>query len=287
MSELKIPTKFVPASISQANLAKYSDDELKQIEKAYQAIKARKLDQSPATKASVTAIFGSHGTGVTTLLKSIRDNFETRPVVCNAEALIKEVTSYNQDVSNMVQLYPDMSERAATELVTARWMPAGKFMHDKLMEDALKEGRPVLISKRGRTEGGVMLLEAINNAGISLNTILYQAPLSVKLQGAESHYSELRDIAFTQAEIVEGHNNLSNNLLALAEKSVGQLSLYFRVAGKDAECVMTVRGDNDVGMNDYQQGLFNGVFYGQDISVDQILEARERGIRAAHPALVA
>lgn len=271
---------LIPDHINQGNLATYDRDTKKEIENIYQQIKAQAFKGTHVTNdPTLTVIFGSTGTGVTTLMnRLIDDQPNNKPVVCNAEKFAGSLPSFQHDIQNSQQDFELGMEAVRQSLIraTERFLPAGKYMQDRLMEDALNEGRSVMVAKRGRTNGGIHLLEAINNAGVALHTIIYQAPLSVKSVGYESRYSLVHDIGLTPEQIAAEHYTLTNNMTKLAEVPADRLSLYFRMSGAgEITLPVAVRDANGPRrVNEVGAHQFDGYFADSRISVDTLMGFR-------------
>jgi hypothetical protein len=278
MSKLKIPSRFVPAEINEKNLSNYRTYELDEIEQTYQGIKREKLKKAVKTGPAITAIFGSHGTGVRTLMKTLQE--ETRihnpqagtPITINAERFITAIPSFIDYVAGG----GDRGE------AIERYLPAGKYMHDRLMEEALDAGYPVSIAKRGRTKGGIELLKSFNKTDIPVHTILYQAPLKVKLGAVH----EGGDIQVSAEDIKAEHHAMTSIMMSLAEQSTNLMSIYFRTpkAEKDNSVITEVHaiaGRDSDSFSVYDAELaaaFDTYFAPQGISVEKLLKTDEQKV---------
>ena len=266
--------QLVPTEVQESYLKGYSKEFRAEIRETYEQIKAEKLARTVKGTPSIKAVFGSPGTGVTTLVQKI----STGSVVCNAERFISRTPTFMREAAATQELYGNghLSDvRQALAETTARLLPAGKAMENWLMQDALEEGRDVMIVKRGRTDGGVKLLENINRAGISLHTILYQAPLSLKLAGA-GLYEKSHDIAYTNEEVTAEHESLTRNMMALAGKSQDQLTVYFRLAS-DAQATPVAKGIKGQFSVEApaKENMFNGYFLDQAITIQKLMAPRK------------
>lgn len=280
MSEPKrfyLPTTnfIVPAHISEENLRAFkSEDSHKEIDGTYQRIKnhlSKKIEKSD--DPSISVIFGSTGTGVRTLMQ------QASGIVCNAEDFAKELRSFleavafSQDYDNEAQLRQFLQE------TTERFLPAGRYMQDRMMSEAHAEGYDVTLTKRGRSNGGIELLKAITRVGASLHTIIYQAPLDVKLKGFESSYKKDHGIALTPATIEAEHDSLTANMQKLADVTEGRLSIYFRVA-KDTKKANTLVASSQNGSyiiaDQEREEAFNECFSDQGITIASLMGDRAR-----------
>lgn len=254
--------KIVPEDVYTAHLANFSPEMRKEIEATYQRIKAQAFEQSPATdNPNLTIVFASTGTGATSLMKRLlAKNPSAPPVVGNAEKFFGEIESF-ENARHMAQYLNsggsmfydtektvnpadgsssltikdstyDGEKAMRDELLrlTHAYLPAGKYMQDRLTEEALSEGRSVIINKRGRTDNGPKIVRAAEKAGAALHTIIYLAPLEVKLAGFKSRFGLHHDIALTDTEIAAEHESLMRNVTEIADATTGPLSLYFRAS---------------------------------------------------------
>lgn len=300
MPALTTPDTLVPADISRAYLDGFSKAEQIEIETVYQTIKNRAWkDSALQNRPRLTAIFGSTGTGVTTLVKRLMTTTEARPVLCNAEQMMGALPGFQQAIQFSQHAYEEYNRpqidqnkpakedktngmdamRATLIEATRHFLPAGKYMQDRLMQEAIQEGRSVLVAKRGRTEGGIKLLEAVNRTGISLHTVIYQANLALKETGFENRYNLNHDIGLTKQEVRDQHAVSVTILPKLAAQSQSHLSLYFRLPsdGKRAEALVA-HGDagNYVVSDEKRAMLFDGYNLDTGITVENLMGERIR-----------
>ncbi len=278
--DLKIPSRFVPAEVTLENLKKYDDSMRAEIEETYQRLKAARFAKASKDGANVTAIFGSHGTGVRTLMKNLKsETAGPAPVNLNAELFATALPSFTNDgasLENRGYGIGDQEVDAIIQGITARYLPAGKYMHDRMMEEALEEGHSVIITKRGRTNGGVKLVKAFIDAGIPVHTILYQAPLSLKLEAAAIPGS----ISISQEEVIAEHKTMTSSMMELAKLPTDLLSIYYRVkegAKVDGNAHLVASGDKKT-FSVYDEtlaGVFNSQFK-MDATVENLMKVTDR-----------
>ncbi len=277
MSKLVINATIVPADISEANLKNFDTQAARaEIDSTYKKIKAAAFAKAPEkADPSISVIFGSTGTGVRTLMQ------KSPGIICNAEDFAKELPSFQEEIIQSQEYGGGEGLRHFLQEATMRFLPAGRYMQDRLMTEAWEAKRDVTLTKRGRTSGGIELLQAITRVEASLHTIIYQAPLDVKLKGFEASYKKDHTIALTQEEVAQEHLTLTGNMQKMTDAAQGRLSIYFRTAGDkkgSQTLVASSQNGNYIVTDEAREQAFNETFAAQNITIATLMSQRKRNL---------
>lgn len=233
-------TQIIPTAIIE-NYLKHDDDQNSQRYEKHERAQIAKLFETLTDTiegCSKTRRFvivtGSQGAGKTHLANRLIDGMNKdgfSPLHIDAEEIIKHIPAFNADRINSQQYAGNVCDidamREALHDVTSRWRPAGKYIADRLINEAARRGVDVVYETTGQAEHFDTFLKEVHKSGYSVDAHACQARLSVKIAAFERRAQHDQDIYFLPEEIEKTHQRVLNNMAAVATFS-NALTLYWR-----------------------------------------------------------
>ncbi len=242
-TQLTINDLIVPANVTTKYLAGYDQREQERIETVYQEIKKQQFQNITGEATPGSSVFvlvvGSHGVGKSRLIQSRLGNREGGIVLCDADEILKNFISrdltVNQDddhhraaflLSNFSPVANDIvAMREELEGPAKHWMPASEYIRDRLMQDAVQEGYPVMMVTSGKSKQFGKFLNSVKKTGVEIEAHICEAPCSVKEAATrKDHYG----IGLPDGFVKKEHDALRANLATIAASCDNALTIYWR-----------------------------------------------------------
>lgn len=168
---------------------------------------------------------------------------------------------------------------------TRRYRNAAKYINDRLMTKAIREGLPVIVETNAKTPRMGDFLDALSAAGVTYETHLCQAPLSIKLAGMETRFRSAPDIGLPAEQIIAEHNAMTANMETIAAKSTNGLSIYWRQDVNQRLALAASSNNGTFATNIVPYTGFNAYFMDSGMSIERLMGPRRTMV--VQPAITA
>ena len=284
-SLLPIDDLIVPAAVQEGYVKDYSPAFQAIIAKVYEQVEAEALaavkDRSADAQPEFILVAGSHGVGKSHMIRHLMEERGSSYVVCDVDAIIAKFPGFEEDARHFGMSLQSMfdgvsmdSFRLHMEEHTQRYRNAAKYINDRLMTKAVREGLPVIVETNAKTPRMGDFLNSLKNAGVVFETHLCQAPLSVKLGGMEQRFRNTPDIGLPTETIQAEHVAMSNNMATIAAKSTHSLTIHWRQSVDERLAVAATSTNGTYTRNVVPYTGFNAYFMDRGVSVERLMGNR-------------
>lgn len=231
---------IVPEHVTRGYLAGYDTNFLATLENVYDRIEKAQLSQItdvPNPGASLfVLVAGSQGVGKSNLVRSLQaDPEKGQYIVCDVDAILLQIpgaeNALNDANKKMLgdyyrgEAYSTKTHYNEVNGALEYYRHAAKYISDRLMTMAVRNGFNVIVETNARTPHIGSFLANIKNSGAILESHICEAPLSVKLRGANI---EGLGYSFPPDVIKSDHQKMRDNLSRLVAACDDNVTIWWR-----------------------------------------------------------
>ncbi len=286
-TKLLIDDLLVPPEVTRGYLKNYDENFLQEIEKLYQKIEKEELakcvNNVSLSPAPCVVVVGGHGVGKTHLVDRITKERPLGYVVCDADAIMTRLPKFQEGLKEVMisahGLYdasqnPEDHMRNSIENYTNFYLPAARYIADRLLAKCVNEGIPVIFETTGKSKHIGNLMDNITKAGALIETHLCQAPLSIKLKALDARFLADHDIALDKTKITDEHEALLRNMAVIAQKSTGDFTIHWRQHVNKPLASAVVATGADYVVDKIAREAFDAYFMDHGHTIEQLMGSR-------------
>ncbi len=235
-TDLFIDDLIVPHHITEGYLKACDEKILGMIEEVYQRVKKSQLDtisdaRTPGSSV-VMLVAGTHGVGKSSLVKSLKTQRTEQYVECDVDSILGFFPCFQtaiKSIPSMLQhdFYDTAGFHKKIEEQTSRYLPAAKYISDRLMSECVREGINVIVETNAKTKNIGSFIDNIKTHAV-LETHICQAPWAIKQTAFYARVNKDHDIAIPEKALRAEHEAMTENMAVIAAKSNGNLTIYWR-----------------------------------------------------------